>query len=411
MAARGVMFNPFLPQFRQNPYPHYNNLRILDPVHWSTLGVWVLSRYADVWAVLRDTRFSADTRKWNGYQARYFRQKQGHSSLLANFHSKWMLFLDPPDHTRLRSLISKAFTPQVVESLRPRIQQIMNELIESSQSADTIDIIGDLAYPLPIIVIAEMLGLPVEDCDKLKQWSYELLPSFDPLMSLKVFERINQVVLEFTDYFRRIIAQRRNVSCSDLLSKLIIAEEQHDRLTESEIIATSIMLFVAGHETTVNLIGNSMYALLKHPEQLITLKNNPLLIQSAVEELLRYESPVQFTYRMALEDVEIGGKTIQQGQQVILCLGAANRDPSQFPDPDSLDITRQDNRHLAFSHGTHYCLGALLARAQGQIAINTLIKRFPYIKLTTEKPEWRETILLRGLKTLPVAFRPQTVCN
>jgi pimeloyl-[acyl-carrier protein] synthase len=403
--APPVEFNPFLPEFRADPYPLYRQLRSADPVHWSAfLGFWVLTRYADCVAVLRDAaRFSADPRNWAGFADVV--QALGGPGPLLHMQTKWMLLLDPPDHTRLRTLVNKAFTPRVVEGLRPRIQEIVDSLLDDVQGVSGMDVITDLAYPLPVIVIAELLGVPTEDRDKFKDWSRDLARTLDPIITPEIVEAGNTATLAFIEYFRALVAKRRKEPREDLISGLIAAEEQGDRLSEEELLATCVLLFGAGHETTMNLIGNGMAALLRHPDQLTQLKQDPGLIQSAVEEFLRYDGPVQMTARTVLQDVEIGGKIIPKGQQAITVLGAANHDPAQFADPDRLDITRKDSRHLlTFSHGIHYCLGAPLARVEAQIAINTLLHRMPGLRLQSEELAWRETVTLHGLKALPVVF-------
>jgi pimeloyl-[acyl-carrier protein] synthase len=404
VATSPVEFNPFLPEFRADPYPQYHQLRSADPVHWSAfLGFWVLTRYVDCVTVLRDAaRFSTDPHNWAGFEGVV--QAMGGPGPLLEMQTKWMLLLDPPDHTRLRTLVNKAFTPRVVEGLRPRIQEIVDSLLDDVQSAGGMDLIAELAYPLPVIVIAELLGVPTEDRDKFKGWSRDLARTLDPIVTPEIIEAGNNATLAFIDYFRVLVAKRRKGPREDLISGLIAAEEQGDRLSEEELLATCVLLFGAGHETTMNLIGNGTTALLRHPDQLAKLQQDPELIQSAVEEFLRYDGPVQMTARTALEDVEIDGKIIPKGQQAIIVLGAANRDPAQFPDPDRLDLTRKDSRHIAFSQGIHHCLGAPLARVEAQIAINTLLRRMPALWLQSEDLEWRETVTLRGLKALPVAF-------
>ncbi len=404
VALPPVEFNPFLPEFRENPYPFYYRLRSLDPVHWSDIaGRWVLTRYSDCVAILRDaTRFSADPNTWNGYAD--FVVAQGGPGPLLEMETHWMLMKDPPDHTRLRTLVTKAFTPRVAEGMRPRVQARVDELLDSVRAAGRMDVIADLAFPLPTIVICEMLGVPVEDREQFKGWTRDLARSLDPIVTPDIIATADQATVAFTDYFRALIAIRRKNPQPDLLSSLIATEEQGDRLTEDELIATAILLLGAGHETTMNLIGNGMLALLRNPDQLDKLKRDPTLITSAVEELLRYDGSVQMTARTALVDVEIGGKTIPKGVQAIIVLGAANRDPAQFPDPDRLDITRPDNRHIVFSYGIHHCLGAPLARVEAQVTINTLLRRMPNPRLTGEMLEWRETVTLRGLKALPITF-------
>lgn len=402
--STSVEFNPLLPEFRVNPYPFYHQLRAADPVHWSGfLGFWVLSRYADCVMVLRDaTRFSADPKDL-AIDPRLL-QGLGDDRPLMQMQQKWMLLMNPPDHTRLRTLVTKAFTPRVVEGMRPYIQDLVDQLLDAVQTARTMDVIADLAYPLPAIVIAGMLGVPVEDRDQLKGWSSTLARTLDPVVTPEILAAGDEATLAFIDYFSSLVAKRRQDPQDDLLSGLIAAEEQGDRLSEDELLATAILLFGAGHETTMNLIGNGLLALFRNPDQLEKLRRDPALIHSAVEEFLRYDSAVQMTARTAIEDLEINGRTVSKGQQVIILLGAANRDPVQFPDPDRLDIMRAENRHIAFSHGIHYCLGAPLARVEAQLAINTLLRRMPALQLQNEDLEWREMVTLRGLKALPVVF-------
>lgn len=403
-AAEVFKFNPFLPEFHANPYPTYHYLRSSDPIHRSFLGAWVLTRYVDVKAVLRDPCFSVDKLSTHLKDKSYYLKQQRDLNTLTQVTSKWLIFLEPPDHTRLRKLVSKAFTSGVVERQRPDIQNIVDELIDKVEDKEVMDIISDLASPLPVTVIAKMLGVPAEDCSQLKQWSNDVSHILDPLLSLETYEHLNQVVVEFKEYFRGLFAERRKRPKEDLISALIAASEQGDKLSEDEMLSTCTLLFFAGEETTVDTIGNGILALLRHPDQMEKLKREPAIIQSAVEELLRYDSPVQHTQRIATENVEIGGKTIRAGDKVVVCLAAANRDPAQFPDPDRLDLTRRENCHLAFLDGIHSCLGAALARLNSQIAINTLVQRLPDIKLQKDTLEWRKNVVLRGLKSLPVTF-------
>ena len=396
MTATRVEFNPFLPEFIENPFPVYHRLRSEDPVHESPMGFWVLTRYDDVAGMLRDARFG----------------RKGFDTLLqarfgeAGFDLS-MLFRDPPDHTRLRALVSKAFTPRVVEEMRGRIQEIVDALLDRAQDVGRMDVIADLAYPLPLIVICEMLGVPTENRDLFRRWSVDIARSLDAIAlptEPEVIERGTAARHALADYFRGLIAERRRRPKADLLSDLIAAEEQGDKLTEGELMATVLLLFVAGHETTVNLIGNGTLALLRHPVELRALRADPGLIGSAVEELLRYDGPVQRTGRMPNTDVALGGRTIRKGALVLGLIGAANRDPAHFPDPDRLDITRGDNRHLAFGWGIHFCLGAPLARLEAQIAILALVRRLPRLALATARLEWRRASTLRGLTALPVTF-------
>lgn len=393
-----VQFNPMDPEFLDDPYPTYHRLRTEDPVHRSPLDFWVLTRYDDVQFVLRDPRFAKEP------LMAFLAARLG---AIPPGVGLSMLDRDPPDHTRLRALVSKAFTPRVVEVLRPRIQQIVDALIDRVESAGSMDLMEDFAYPLPVIVICEMLGVPVEDRERFKTWGLDIARGLDGILlppDSDVVKRSGESRRALSAYFRDLIAERRASPRADLLSGLIAAEEAGDKLNENELLATCILLLVAGHETTVNLIGNGTLALLRHPEQLRLLREQPGLIASAVEELLRYDGPVQRTARVPSEDVTIGGRTIGKGELVMPFIGAADRDPAQFPDPDRLDITRADNRHIAFGWGIHFCLGAPLARVEGQLAINTLVRRLPKLALATEKPEHRQSLTLRGLKGLPVTF-------
>ena len=402
--AEPVVFNPLDPAFRADPYSVYRRLRSEAPIHRSAFGALVISRYADCLAILRDPRSSSDRRNAEAYQNAVEQGLIDPDQRLLRTPS--FLVLDPPDHTRLRGLVSKAFTPKVVDGLRPRIQGLVDDLLDVVAGRGSMDVIEELAYPLPVVVICEMLGVPAEDRDTFKEWSRELARSLDPeeVVPPEVVARRRRAGDSFLDYFRALIEERRRRPQEDLLSALIVAEEAGDKLTEDELLATCILLLVAGHETTVNLIGNGTLALLRHPDQLERLRDDPALAQSAVEELLRYDPPVQFTGRTALQDMEIGGVTIQKGQQTVLLLASANRDPDQFPDPDRLDIARADNHHIGFGFGIHFCLGAPLARVEGEIVFGTLARRLRGLELRTEAPEYKENIILRGLRALPVGF-------
>jgi cytochrome P450 len=394
----GITFNPMDPAFVADPYPTYRQLRAEDPVHHSPLGFWVLTRYEDVVAALRDPRLAKEA------IAAFVAARFGAPVPIMGLS---MLDRDPPDHTRLRSLVSKAFTPRVVEGLRPRIQQIVDGLLDRVRDAGSMDLIEEFAYPIPVNVICEMLGVPVEDHERFKGWSLDIARGLDSILLPPDSEVPKRSVASrhaLADYFRELIARRRASPRADLLSGLIAAEEAGDKLSENELLATCILLLIAGHETTVNLIGNGTLALLRHPDELQRLRDTPALIGSAVEELLRFDGPVQRTARIPSEDVVIDGHKIAKGEMVMPFIGAADRDPAQFPDPDRLDITRTDNRHIAFGWGIHFCLGAPLARVEGQIAINTLVQRFPKLALATESPEFRQSLTLRGLKSLPVRF-------
>ena len=393
-----IQFNPMDPEFVADPYPTYHRLRTEDPVHHSPLGFWVLTRYDDVVAALRDPRLAKEA------IASFVAARFGAPVPAMGLS---MLDRDPPDHTRLRGLVSKAFTPRVVEGLRPRIQQIVDGLLDGVAGRRSMDLIEEFAYPIPVIVICEMLGVPVEDHERFKGWSLDIARGLDLIWlgpDSEVGRRSIAARQSLAEYFRGLIAQRRAAPRTDLLSGLIAAEEAGDKLNEVELLATCILLLIAGHETTVNLIGNGTLALLRHRDQLQRLQRDPGLIGSAVEELLRFDGPVQRTARIPSEDIVIGGRTIAKGQMVMPFIGAADRDPAQFPDPDRLDIGRADNRHIAFGWGIHFCLGAPLARIEGQIAIGTLVRRLPKLELAIRHPEFRQSLTLRGLKALPVKF-------
>src|SRR5438132_7591584 len=395
-----VEFNPFLPEFVEDPYPFYARLRAEDPVHQSPLGLWVLTRYDDVARVLRDPRFGR--KGFDLLVDARFGTEPGQPGLATS-----MLFRDPPDHTRLRTLVSKAFTPRVIEGMRSHIQSIVDRLLDKVQDAHAMDVIADLAYPLPVTVICKMLGVPTGDHHAIRGWSSDIARSLDAIGLLadrEIVERGGAARRALGDYFRALVRERRQRPQEDLLSLLIAAEEQGDKLSEGEVLAMCVLLFIAGHETTVNLIGNGLLALLRHPDELEKLKRDPGLVPSAIEELLRYDSPVQRTGRFTTTDVEIQGRKIPSGSLVVAAIGAANRDPGHFPDPDRLDIARPDNRHVAFGFGIHFCLGAPLARVEGQIALGSLLRRMPGLTLQTPAPEWRDSSPRRRLQALPVTF-------
>jgi cytochrome P450 len=399
MAITEVLFNPFLPEFHADPYPFYRRLREQDPVHQTPMGFWVLTRYDDCVAALRDPRFGREE-----FQQMLTAVYGGED---ADRLPRSMLFRDPPDHTRLRGLVSKAFTPRTIEVMRDHIQGIVDRLLDRALGQGGMDVIEDLAYPLPVTVICEMLGVPVADHGSIRGWSADIARSLDAIglpSDASIAERGRIARRALADYFRALVPVRRARPQADLLSGLLAAEEQGDKLTEPEIISMCLLLFIAGHETTVNLIGNGTLALLRHPEQLARLQADPALVSNAVEELLRYDSPVQRTARITTADVEIDGHAIPRGAMVVTALGAANRDPAQFPDPERLDVTRRDVRHISFGYGIHFCLGAPLARVEGQLALGTLLRRAPGLALAEPVPEWRESSVLRGLKRLRVTF-------
>jgi cytochrome P450 len=374
-------------------------------VYWDeAMEFWVLTRYDDIVPALRESRLS----KAQGMAAALNRLPETEQKIaqpVYHFFSKQMLYADPPYHTQLRGLVNKAFTPRVVEHMRQYIQQLVDELLNAVQESRQMDLIQQFAYPLPITVIMELLGLPPEDRDQFKKWSDDFAAVLgvvrrDP----HLMEQARQSFVEFTDYIGELQEQRRRYPKDDLLDALFTVEEQGNKLSHEELVANTILLLAAGHETTTNLIGNGLLALLSNPEQMQQLKDDPSLITHAIEELLRYDNPVQIVWRLATEDLEIGGKQIGQGQVVNLIIGAANRDPDHFSEPDRFDLNRPENRHMGFGFGIHFCLGAPLARLEGQIAISTILRRMPTLRLTTESLEWQENPIFRGVKSLPVVF-------
>jgi cytochrome P450 len=395
------------PEFYANPYPIYHQLRDADPVHWSDAWKsWVLTRYADVTSTLRDFSRFSNVGRIDLFLEQLPEEGRGKMGPLKGHFSRAITHLDPPDHTRIRKLLKTVLSTHLVQSMRPRIEALVNELISEVQNAGRMDVIRDFAYPLPAIVLGEMLGIPPEDRDQYKKWSDDIGVGLvgTGRAALDNVQQARQSLFELTDYLRPLVAQRRQHPRNDLISNLIAIEVKGDRLSERELFSTCITLILAGHGTTTNLIGNGILALLRHPDQLEALKNDPSLIEIAVEELLRYDSPLQRIWRMATEDVEIDGKHIRKGQIVLPTMGAANRDPAEFSEPDRLNIRRQDNPHVALGTGIHLCVGGPLARLQGAIAINALLQRLPSLQLESEALEWEANLFHRGLKSLPVVF-------
>jgi cytochrome P450 len=393
------LFNPLSPDVIRDPYPYYHRLRSLDPVHHSPLGFYVASRHADVGFVLRDKRFGKD---FVGRMTRRLGEDVLEEPVYRSMRY-WMLQQDPPDHTRLRGLVVKAFTARRVEDMRPRIQQIVDQALDRVAPRGRMDVIADFAFRLPVTVICDMLGIPEEDHEMFFSGARTGGRLLDPVpLSRAEIDAANADNLASAAYFHSLFELRRHQPGDDHTTQLVQAEEQGSKLSNEELTANIILLFGAGHETTVNLIGNGLLALHRNPGQLRLLQTDPSLIPNAIEELLRYDSSVQLTGRVALEDVVVGDTMIPKGESILCLLGAANRDPAAYPDPDRLDITRSNIRPSSFGGGIHFCLGAQLARIEGEIAIATLLRRFP--DLTLDDPvhaDWRQTFVLRGLNTLP----------
>ena len=379
----GVTYSPLSDEVARYPYAVYRRLREKDPVHRMRLvDAWVLTRYEHVDAMLRDhDRFAAE-----GY--RFY-----------DTGLTTMLDIDPPDHTRLRSLVSRAFTPRSVSRWEGRVQEIADRLLDAVAGHDRIDLIAALGYPLPVTVIAEMLGVPADDMDRFAGWSNDIALIVEPILTRTQVENVRRATEELFAYFGTIVEARRREPRDDLVSALLAAEEEGDRLSRDELLSTMLLILVAGNETTRNLIGNGMLALLRHPHQLQRLREEPDLLDPAIDELLRYDSPVQLDGRVVREDLEMGGKRLRAGQKVVALLGAANRDPAAFENPDALEIGRQERSHLSFGRGIHYCLGASLAVLEARIAFRGLFDRFTSIRLAAE-PRYRDGIVLRGVESL-----------
>ena len=397
-----IEFNPLSPEFLKDPYPFYHLLRAKAPIHWFPLGFWVASRHADINLVLKDKRFGK----------RYVQRMTGRygpeimDNPLYAMMSRWMLTQDPPDHTRLRGLVVKAFTARRVEEMRPRIQQLVDGLIDAVADRGEMDLIQDFAHPLPTNVICDMLGIPEPDRPQFTESSRISARMIDPTpMSDAEMATSKETTDALVVYFEKLFELRRREPGDDLTTLLVQVEDAGERLSEDELIANIILLFGAGHETTVNLIGNGLLALHRNPDQLARLKADPSLIPNAVEELLRFDSSVQMTTRTALVDLELGGTKIKEGEAVLCLLGAANRDPEVYEDPDRLDVGRPDIQPSSFGGGIHYCLGAQLARIEAEIALATLFRRLPDLELHgLDDPDWRPTFTLRGLTTLPATW-------
>lgn len=396
------LLNPFVSRIREWPYPLYRRLREGDPVHRSrAIRGWFLFRHADCLAVLRDQRFSADDRNYAGYaQQRAWEVADGLADPKEPDEPP-MLRRDPPDHTRLRKLVSKAFTPRAIERLRPRVEEVVDELLSPLARGGELDLIHGFAVPFPVTIIAEMLGIPAGDFATFKRWSDHLVGFLDPLASPGP-QALRRTVDEFQGYMSRLADLRRREPAEDLLTALVQAEEQGDHLSEQELRGTLALLLAAGNETTTNLIGNGVLALLRHPDQLARLREEPEIAGRAVEELIRFDSPVQLTMRIPTEDFDFAGVRFERHQAVVTVLGSANRDPEAFERPDELDLGRAPNEHLAFGYGIHFCLGAQLARLEGEVAFRELARRFPDLRLAKGEPKRRRLTFLRGLQALPV---------
>ncbi|MDR5683936.1 MAG: cytochrome P450 [Armatimonadota bacterium] len=393
------------PDVVADPYTYFAWLREHDPVHWNERwGGWLVTRYDDVVRAFRDPeRLSSDRMAHFVRELSEYDRERLH--VLIQYFSKWLVFTDPPYHTRVRMLVNKAFTPTSVERLRPRTRQIVHELLDAVEGRGQMEFIRDFAFHLPVIVISEYMGVPPEDREAVKEWSDETSRIFfiradDPHRR----DRSQRGLIHLLEYFQPLIHDRRRNPRDDLISALVQAEERGDLLSEEELLATCTVLLFAGHETTTNLLANGLLALLRNRDQWELLRRDASLSRSATEELLRYDGPVKATFRWAKVDVEMGGKTMRSGDRMLLVLASANRDPARYPDPDRVDITRSPNPHVAFGHGIHVCLGAPLARVEGQEAFAALAERFPRMRLASEDLEYHPTLVSRALSALHVEW-------
>ncbi|QDW37267.1 cytochrome P450 [Bradyrhizobium sp. KBS0727] len=399
------------PTTNADPFPLFAQLRESDPIHWSSaMKGWVITRYEDVKHVaVTHSDMSAD--RLSPFFAAAPADRQSSYVHLMTYLGKWMVFRDPPEHTRLRRLFTKAFTSRSVKALEPNVEQIVgllfDEMEQKSRSTGVVDWIADFAYALPATVMMDLLGVPREDLRLVKEWSDDIALFIGTARATAdKYLRAEAGAKAMADYFRGIIAKRAADPRDDIISQLVAAREERDALTDDEVIATCILLLFAGHETTTNLLGNGLYYTMKFPDQWKRIKDDPSLVESAVEEWLRYDGPSGALVRVMTADVEFGNKQLLQGQRLFAFVNAANRDSGQFANSDRFDIGRSPNAHLTFGHGIHFCLGAPLARLEGQIALRSLIERFPDIALaSTVAPEWKDSLVLRGLQSLPVRLR------
>ena len=395
----------FSPEILQDPYPTYARLHEEGPLHYLDVGsqwaVWSIISHAECSSIAKDPRLSA--KRAQQMILLLPLERQAEFSELARMLGLWMIFMDPPEHTRLRKLLNKGFSPAAIEGLRPQIEAIVDRMLSPLKHGSEVELMRDFANAMPVRIISEMLGIPQELHDTFVNWSRAIAVfRGSPDRTVEQARAAQDALVALTDFFRKTVAERRRNKGKDLISLLIDIEEEGEVLTEEELYAQCIALLFAGHETTRNLIGNGMYTLLRHPQEAGELREKPEMIRTAVEEILRYESPVQFTARVLKEDIEVCGQHIPKKWSILCMLGAANRDPKQFKDPNQLNLKRLNNEHLAFSAGPHFCIGSQLARLEGQIAILNLLRRFPEMKLTGPRPEWASTFGFRGLKSLPV---------
>jgi pimeloyl-[acyl-carrier protein] synthase len=386
--------------FSRNPYPLYRFLRRRFPVLRTPVGFWIITRYADAYNILRDRRTST----FDLTALDTFPPDDGLRSMQVLLRPA-LQFRFPPDHTRLRRVMGKVFSPANLEAMRPRVQKIADRLLDAVRERGAMDAVADLAFPLPVAVLADLMGVPERDFPLLRDWVRSLGGSIDPAASANdPGVSVRDTIASAKRYFAGLAAERRKNPGEDLLSLLVSGEDRGEVASEDEVVSNAIFTLVAGHETTMNMLANGTLALLRNPDCADRLRRDPALIDSTVDEVLRYDSPAQVTFRTAMEPIEIGGRTVPPGEHLVVIMGAANRDPARFPDPDRFDVTRPDNNHLAFAGGIHRCIGEPLAKLEGRITFETLLRRMPKLRLAGQDYQWRRTMVLRGLERLPVAF-------
>lgn len=394
-----VSYNPFAPGFFANPYPHYDELRTHDPVHLTSFGFWLLTRYDDVVAAYEHPKLSRDPRLWEGYA--FWRQGTTDGPL-EKMMDNWLVLIDPPRHTPLRAIHESVFTRRRFDDAVPLADGLVKELLDAAAGDGSLDVVRDLADPLPVYLLCDMLAIPRADRDRFVAWSHAVAATTEPLLSEDVLEAGADAVLAMKDYFGKLVDDRRRDPGDDLVSALATTEHDGARLDGDELLDSLIFLFQAGHPTTTHLIALGVHSLLRNPDQLDRLRSDPSLVESAVEELARYDGPVQMNGRTATEDMEFLGVEVRRGQLVRVCLGAANRDPERFPSPNELDVARSDNEHLGFGRGIHYCVAAALGRVMARVALAALLERAPNLALATEDVEFKLSAANRGIVSLPV---------
>lgn len=402
-----AVFNPFDPAFRANPYPFYDALREQEPVHFTPLGTVVLTRYDDIGSTLRSADFSRDIEA-NAKESSDPTMQAKRERRRSRSGAKSILNLDPPDHTRLRRLVSKAFTPTAIERLRPRIQSLVDSALDAAAARGGLELIDDIAFPIPFQVISDLLDMPTDRADEMRDWSQVITLALEPTSTLEDLDRTDAALTELVPYLIGVIDDRRRHSGDDLLSSLLAVEDDGDTLSIEELISFVVLLYIAGHETTVNLIGNSVNALLAHPDQLAFWRTNPQGANAYVDELLRFDGPVQQTVRVPMVPVTYetssGPITVEPGTVVTTVLGAANHDPRMFEMPRRLDLSRTNaSRHMAFAAGIHYCLGSSLAKLEAEIAVGSLVTRFPTMTPVGDI-SWRDRLTIRGVDRLELSF-------